>query len=695
MNDLPKRFNYKNYILLNPDLQNLNESQAIFHYKNHGCNENRKYSIIPEDFNYKDYLLLNPDLHQTNEAIATHHYENYGYFENRKYKIEKLSKIEKEIDNCLQIFLQWHNITFDQYKIDCKIQFRYICFKYIYYIKHISLPVFKENSELESVMIEFRCLPHTEFIIRNNILKLGEKWCHTIICGQLNYNYMVQLCTSISPNIKIIKTDYDNLMPSEYSQFLTTLSFWNLLKGKKILIYQEDSIIFKNNIEDFLYFDYIGAPWFDNKNDNKSCVGNGGLSLRTKDIMIKIINTISVENTTFNTNTLEYMKNTNSFFPPEDVYFTKNMEDLNIGILADRQHAMKFSIESINHADSLGGHCFWFSDKKWKEKMFKYNIINFKPHFDLDSLEHRGGWGSIIKQMNDNHFFNEKSNFHFFDMIEKDFLWNKNYYCDSKWGGIIHCTPNTPPYLNEINIEYLFENENFIKSLNNCVFIITLSNTVTKYLLKKLKCELNLNIPVYTLCHPVVSDNIPLFEMNKFVYNENKILIQIGQQLRKMSSIYMLNSLPCNKLWLTGTKKFDRLNQLLEKEIEYLKLDKTKLNNNIKMHYTETFDEYDEFLTKNIVFVDLFDAAANNTVLECIVRNTPIIINKIEAVIYYLGEDYPLYFESLDDVPLLINTQKIQDAHNYLKNMDKSKFSINKFFNDILNIVNNIFLKYY
>ena len=34
--------------------------------------------------------------------------------------------------------------------------------------------------------------------------------------------------------------------------FLMTSHFWNLLKGDKILIYQEDSLVLKTNIMDFI-----------------------------------------------------------------------------------------------------------------------------------------------------------------------------------------------------------------------------------------------------------------------------------------------------------------------------------------------------------------------------------------------------------------------------------------------------------
>ena len=123
-----------------------------------------------------------------------------------------------------------------------------MCFKYINFIRYIELPNFKTVSEYESVLIEYRCFPHLEFLIRNAIIKLGNNWSHTIICGNMNYEYMTNMCNNISRKIKVIKTNYDNLVPSEYSKLLTSLEFWNFFEGEKILIYQEDTCIFKSNI---------------------------------------------------------------------------------------------------------------------------------------------------------------------------------------------------------------------------------------------------------------------------------------------------------------------------------------------------------------------------------------------------------------------------------------------------------------
>ena len=88
---------------------------------------------------------------------------------------------------------------------------------------------------------------------------------------------MMNMCQKIHPNIKVIKTDHDQLNQSTYSLFLASKEFWNLLSGEKILIYQEDSCILNYNINDFIEYDYIGATWPEKQNDTLYGVGNGGL----------------------------------------------------------------------------------------------------------------------------------------------------------------------------------------------------------------------------------------------------------------------------------------------------------------------------------------------------------------------------------------------------------------------------------
>ena len=375
-----------------------------YHYygKNEGklCSEKDFYNVYP-DFDLEFYNNFYPDLSifQGDKYALMNHYHFYGKNEGRVCNFNSMLKNNKE-------------------------NFREFCLENMNYMRNIYLPDFCENI-YETVLIEYRCLPHLEFLIRNTIIKLGTKWSHTIICGNLNYDYMVSMCSTISNKIKIIKTNYDNLFPSEYSNFLASLNFWNLLNGEKILIYQEDTIIFKNNIDDFLKWDYIGAPWPEHQNDNTYGVGNGGFSLRSKSIMIKIIETVSIHNTIYNSCTQDYIKNTNSTVPPEDVYFTKNMLDYNIGHLADRNSAFKFSTESIVNKNSFGGHQFWLNDTEWKNRIYE-NIIFLAFNYDTENFEHENLY-HIKLDYNKTDSFEESKN---------DFQDKLNKYITDKF---VHC----------------------------------------------------------------------------------------------------------------------------------------------------------------------------------------------------------------------------------------------------------------
>lgn len=262
-------------------------------------------------------------------------------------------------------------------------KFRYLCLKLNYFLKHIPLPLIKKNCFYEAVFIDFRILPHIEFIIRNAIYKLGKQWSFTIVCGNKNKNFMTDISTNISKNIKIISLDYDNMTQQEYSNFLMTKEFWNLLIGDKILIYQEDSLILKHNVSDFLKYDYIGAPFPKNTDDTPNHVGNGGLSLRTKTKMLDVINKCPIKNLILGNSTKIYMQMANLTDPPEDIYFSKNLQEYNIGDVADWDTAYNFSSESVFNPNSFGCHQLWVSTEKWIthiERSFGYEIYKNKSN---------------------------------------------------------------------------------------------------------------------------------------------------------------------------------------------------------------------------------------------------------------------------------------------------------------------------
>lgn len=581
---------------------------------------------------------------------------------------------------------------------DNKEKHRYICFQNIDLISNIYINEFGLDKSKETVLIEFREFPHVEFLLRNMIYKLPKEWNHTIVCGIQNYDMMKNISNKISKfvksKIKVIKLQVTNLNRDDYCELLTSKYFWELFTGEHILLYQEDTMLFHGNIDPFLRYDYIGAPWKKTQDDNKLHVGNGGFSLRTKSAMLRVINL--KRNLTIGKSTMRYMKNSKLNCIPEDVYFSKSLIDFNLGTVCEYDKALQFSQESIKGDNPLGGHAFWLAESKKKI----YNVYKLNdPNYYL-TVNHRGGWKSIITNLiNNNIIANDtfhsiiNNNILLVDIVEKYFLWEKKEkIIDEEWVGIIHIVPNTPNYLRNIQIENLLHNNYFNKSLKNCRGIIVLSN----YLLNYLKYKLPPSIKLKHIKHPTNMNECNKFNIEVFIKNiyTNKIkIVQLGSQLRYLSSIYKIKS-NYKKLWLPGRKDKELLFHWLNKECSVFNISITdEEKNSVNLYYTHNFNEYDTIILNNIIIIHLINASANNAILELMYLNIPFFVNKLDAVIEYIGNDYPLYFNSLKEIEEIINNKellikKMKAGTNYLKKINKHDISLKYFNSEMLKFIN-------
>ena len=91
--------------------------------------------------------------------------------------------------------------------------------------------------------------------------------------------------------------------------------------------------------------------------------------------------------------------------------------------------------------------------------------------------------------------------------------------------------------------------------------------------------------------------------------------------------------------------------------------------------------DYEEMLGRSIVMLALkYSGAANTIILECIARNVPIAAPRIDSCTDYLGDSYPLlYDQNSDDMTQILSMGKVQEAIDYLSNIDKTVFSIDRF----------------
>ena len=99
-----------------------------------------------------------------------------------------------------------------------------------------------------------------------------------------------------------------------------------------------------------------------------------------------------------------------------------------------------------------------------------------------------------------------------------------------------------------------------------------------------------------------------------------------------------------------------------------------------------------DLLSNNIVIFNIDEMSIDfDILLECIMRNTPIIINKNDYVVELLGNDYPLYYEysspikmNNDVMKLLSNTDSIRKAYKYLEKIKKDSFHVCSFVSDFI-----------
>lgn len=296
--------------------------------------------------------------------------------------------------------------------------------------------------------------------------------------------------------------------------------------------------------------------------------------------------------------------------------------------------------------------------------------INLRGQYSYN--HHRSGWGYVLDLLSDYH----REDATVMDSwLERTFAWEKQKNAQLRlipyrepWVGVMHHPPNTPSWFSDQANPYaIIQSKEFQDSLPMCKGLYVLS----KYHADFLKCFIK-NVPVEVIYHPT---EIPKtkFSFDKFVSNNNKKLINIGYWLRKLSSIYQLDVdqgiyqkirlLPATT-WVPP----HIIENILDIEAGFRK---TTLTDEMKRSVIDVRhmpnEDYDELLSKNILFVDLYDASANNCIIECMVRATPVLVNPLPAVVEYLGLEYPFYFSNLADASKkLRNHDLIKAAHEYL-----------------------------
>ena len=592
------------------------------------------------------------------------------------------------INNNLNSIIDYENKYNISYMLPKDIH-RYNCLNYIELIRNIKIKNFGSDKLKETVLIEFRNFPHIEFLLRNTINKLSSEWNHTVLCGTNNFQLVRKICNAICKKlpcrIKIINLNISNLTPSEYSELLLTKDFWNHFHGEKLLVYQEDTQLFHGNIDLFLKYDYVGAPWPENQDDNSLGVGNGGFSLRSKSKMIECIENVKMEDLEIGTSTKEYMKNTNSTFLPEDVFFSKSLIDFKLGNVCSRDIARTFSQETQLSLNPLGGHNFWIADCNALSKpyIYRYRLLS-DYHINTN---HRSGWKNLIQNCLSKNIITQDFNeidIGLIDSMEDYFLYSNNPSIITPWIGIIHFTNELPHFLDKQSIGPLYAACKH--SLPTCKAIIALS----KYSENQIK-QIFPSISTYCIKHPIEKLN-KKFKIDAFLNNEKHSIIQLGLQYRKVSTIYTIKA-PNKKIWLPGIKNKNLCIDIVNIELSMIGYDKNNGFNNVIIKRTANNSEYDHLLLNNIIIIPLWNASANNSVLECMEMNIPAFVSRLPSTAEYLGDNYPMFYSDITEVEEIINNkvlfkEKYKETYSYLRNINNNDIRYEHFNSELLKIIN-------
>lgn len=370
--------------------------------------------------------------------------------------------------------------------------------------------------------------------------------------------------------------------------------------------------------------------------------------------------------------------------------------------------------------------------------------------FHVEQLDyggvHRSGWQYVVNHLlplhGDNGIILDT-------YMDKTFGWCASFYksvgvlpFNRSWIGFIHHTFATD--YSENNAHAMLYTELFRQSLPYCKAIVVLSEDLKTKVYSEMKSILGNNthnVPkIHVLFHPTeFVETSKQFSMENFRRNEDKLLVQIGAWLRDPFGIYripldeqFMNSIGIKKAALQGKSMENyfrpkRVNLVLTSDNNEPKTmisrcacqctcrtppididdlcpcDKQAVPNKWVHGMLEFIEDvyskvrvipqlsdvdYDDLLSKNLVFLNLKDASAANTIIECIVRNTPILVNPLPAVVEYLGRGYPFYYSSFAEAAFkCTNIDMIRDAHFYLKKMDKSNLNIRTFLDQLVKIL--------
>lgn len=265
---------------------------------------------------------------------------------------------------------------------------------------------------------------------------------------------------------------------------------------------------------------------------------------------------------------------------------------------------------------------------------------------------HRGGWRHVVELIGEQ--LHVEDGTRFLSAVEDELFVKGPYFSGpitEPWVGFIHQMPHQ--HLGFPDLERLMKMDSWRASIEHCQGLWVLSDYQRRFLL-----ENDPLLKVARVYYPTTPATIS-FSLEKFLAAPKRKLVFIGEFLRNFQRFYDL------KLPSEYEKIILRSPDI---DVHFRKLNVVE-NDSVTSRYEVDNAEYDQLLGESIVFLNLFDAGGVTTVVECIASGTPILINPVGGVVEYLGDDYPYYYETLEEAASkACDLDLLEETARYLQN---------------------------
>jgi hypothetical protein len=204
-----------------------------------------------------------------------------------------------------------------------------------------------EDTTKYCVIVEPRAHPRLLIVIKNFMYLLQKKGWGLIVFHSPENDAVLKEGLAGWSHVRYVPILESNMSIGQYNDLVCSGDFWDKLLQHNChhaLMFQVDTVLLKDNVDDFIAYDYVGAPW-----DVRWLgmdIGNGGLSLRNVFRMWVIARQgARTVRTSYG----------DRFLGNEDIFYSWHLTQ-NQAHLPTVEIAKQFSIETIWYDDPCGMH---------------------------------------------------------------------------------------------------------------------------------------------------------------------------------------------------------------------------------------------------------------------------------------------------------------------------------------------------